>query len=320
MNPTLTIAIPTYNRAVYLDECLSALQRALPQSSDKLEILILDNDSTDDTGLVVSQYQNKMRIRYIKHDVNIGPDENFKKCIAEADGEYVWIFGDDDVFFQQSIKDILFLISEYKGIGVIHLKANNFMEIGDLHERETQLQYELIENKKSFIGKIHINISFITANIVKRAFIVDNLELSSVPNNNLGQVYWTLVAMIQAEKNIFISTELIGARQFNSGNYNFCKVFGENLTSLLKLINKYYDIKYVIKALNKRLLMIYYPANIARLRNNLSEVQYKQCFKIFYSSYKGSLYFWIFTFPAIILPKKAVFLIYKIAEFIRGKV
>ena len=83
--PLVTIAIPTYNRA---DSFLKgAIICALKQTYKDTEILMSNNSSTDDTDEVVKSF-NDPRIRYIKQENNIGPNNNFNFCINEARGKY----------------------------------------------------------------------------------------------------------------------------------------------------------------------------------------------------------------------------------------
>jgi len=92
--PLVTIAIPTYNRASgYLPQ---ALQCALRQTYQNLEIFISDNCSTDKTPALVSSISDP-RIRYFRHPKNIGGNNNFNFCIQEAKGKYLLLLHDDDM-------------------------------------------------------------------------------------------------------------------------------------------------------------------------------------------------------------------------------
>lgn len=315
----LTIAIPTFNRSKYLKQCLESLYLN-KIDYDKIEIVVLDNNSDDDTFTTVNSFSEKLNIKYIKNNTNIGPDENFKKCIKVASTKYVWIFGDDDIFFSNTIESILKILDEHRDVGVIHLKAVNFTNNNSIkNEKSKNLEYQLIKEKNEFVKYIHTNITFITANIVNKELILKNTDLSEIPNNNLGQVYWTLVSVLHLDNNIIVHSKLIGARQYNSGNYNFCEVFGNNFMETLYLLSKKYDMKSIIKIFKKRLLTVYFPANIVRLRNSLSNVKYDNCFKIFFKKYKYDIYFWLFTLPSMILPKKIALFIYNIAEYFKNK-
>jgi glycosyltransferase involved in cell wall biosynthesis len=91
--PLVTIGIPTYNRANgYLPE---ALESALAQSYPKLEILVSDNGSTDNTESVVRSYKDA-RIRYFRQQPSVTPNENFNFCLQQANGVYFLMLHDDD--------------------------------------------------------------------------------------------------------------------------------------------------------------------------------------------------------------------------------
>ena len=313
----LTIAIPTFNRAIYLRECLLSLQKNNIDTS-QIEIIVIDNHSEDNTQAVVMELQRDMAIKYIKNEKNIGPDENFKKCLKVASSQFVWIFGDDDLFKLNVINNVLNIIKEFHDIGLIHLRAENFTDNMENNSLEEVINYKLYENDAAFIKQVHTNITFLSANIVNKKIIFEYINLDEIPNNNLGQVYWSLIATIKAPRNVFINSKLIGARQYNSGNYNFCEVFGNNFIEILYIINEKFQIEKLIQVFKRRLLVMYFPANIARLRAGVSNVQYKNCFRIFYKNFHKNILFWLFTFPALVLPKSIVFKLYKFAEKLRN--
>jgi GT2 family glycosyltransferase len=89
----VTIGIPTYNRADgYLREALAA---ALAQTYPRLEIVVADNCSTDDTETVVAALGGD-RVRYVKHPTNLGAQGNYNSLVAMASGEYFLMLHDDD--------------------------------------------------------------------------------------------------------------------------------------------------------------------------------------------------------------------------------
>ena len=88
-----TIAIPTYNRAGFLRR---SLQAALSQTYEKVEVLVCDNASTDDTPSVVSEFG--ARVRYHRHDRNLGASPNFLSAPLLATGEFFsWLQDDDQI-------------------------------------------------------------------------------------------------------------------------------------------------------------------------------------------------------------------------------
>ena len=79
-NIILTISIPTYNRAIYLERCLHSICNQLT-SNIPVIIKVYDNDSTDNTYEVVKSFMDKYsQITYTKNEKNIGPDLNIGQC------------------------------------------------------------------------------------------------------------------------------------------------------------------------------------------------------------------------------------------------
>lgn len=97
-NPFFSIAIPTYNRAAKLR---FTLYNILRQDYTNYEIIVSDNNSTDDTEKVVTSFKTD-KIRYLRNKTNIGGIQNLKKAITHATGRYVFLHGDDDMILYKN--------------------------------------------------------------------------------------------------------------------------------------------------------------------------------------------------------------------------
>jgi len=109
----VTVAIPTYNRSGFLAE---AIESALCQTEQQFELLVIDNDSQDDTPQVVKSFKDQ-RIRYVRNDRNIGMIENWNKSINLARGQHVLILGDDDKLRPDFLEKSLSIHRRYPGLG-----------------------------------------------------------------------------------------------------------------------------------------------------------------------------------------------------------
>src|SRR5574344_946053 len=86
--PLLSICIPTYNRADYLDKTIQSivLQKEFATFPDKVELVISDNASTDNTEEIVAKYLLKYtNVHYYKNKNNIR-DKNFPLVLSRASG------------------------------------------------------------------------------------------------------------------------------------------------------------------------------------------------------------------------------------------
>ena len=90
--PFFTVGIPTFNRG---DSLRSAIKQLLQQSFSDFELIISDNASQDNTGSVVEAFKDD-RIKYIRHQNNIGALNNFRSIADQALGRYLVIHQDDD--------------------------------------------------------------------------------------------------------------------------------------------------------------------------------------------------------------------------------
>ena len=106
----LSICIPTYNRANFLNETIESIVSQITDDiKDKVEICISDNASIDNTDDVIKEWKKKspIRIVYHKNNKNLGADRNYLKVVEIANGKYCWFLGSDDKLKQGSIERIL---------------------------------------------------------------------------------------------------------------------------------------------------------------------------------------------------------------------
>jgi len=114
--PLVTIAMPTYNRADgYLTEALDA---ALAQTYSPLEILVSDNCSSDGTPDLMAEYDDP-RIRYVRHDTNLGAQGNFEYCLDAARGEFFVMLHDDDRMDPDFVETCVDALEGRRGVGYV---------------------------------------------------------------------------------------------------------------------------------------------------------------------------------------------------------
>lgn len=95
----LDIFLITYNRAKKLDKTLSQIL-AIDSPIKDFTITVIDNNSTDDTSLIVQKYQKtNPNLLYEKNKYNIGGNGNIARTFEKATKEYIWILCDDDNYF-----------------------------------------------------------------------------------------------------------------------------------------------------------------------------------------------------------------------------
>jgi glycosyltransferase involved in cell wall biosynthesis len=127
--PTVSIGIPTYNRADgYLQECLNS---ALNQSYSDIEIIVADNCSADNTEEIVKSFATA-RIRYYKHKNNIGPENNFNFCLDQANGTYFLLLHDDDLVDPDFVEVCMEAADYRTDIGIIRSGIRIIDSVGEI--------------------------------------------------------------------------------------------------------------------------------------------------------------------------------------------
>ncbi|MDO5527216.1 MAG: glycosyltransferase family 2 protein [Prevotella sp.] len=98
MKKILSIAIPTLNRAEYLKFTIEVFVTQLQPYADFVELVICSNACEDRTSDVVHEFERKYEfIRYKECDNRVSLGDNFKRTVDFSDGEFVILWGDDDI-------------------------------------------------------------------------------------------------------------------------------------------------------------------------------------------------------------------------------
>jgi glycosyltransferase involved in cell wall biosynthesis len=108
--PLVSVIIPNYNHARFLDE---RMQSVLGQTYQNIEVIILDDCSTDNSREVIEKYRSNPKVtKIVYNDTNSGsPFRQWKKGMELASGEIVWIAESDDhcedTFLEKLVKPLL---------------------------------------------------------------------------------------------------------------------------------------------------------------------------------------------------------------------
>jgi glycosyltransferase involved in cell wall biosynthesis len=121
--PKVVVCIPTYNSSQTIAETLESI---LSQTYTNIEILIIDNASTDDTVDIINSYALKdNRVELQAYQENIGGEGNFTRCIQLAYGDYTAIYHSDDVYTKTMIEQQVTFLEEYREAGAVFTLAND---------------------------------------------------------------------------------------------------------------------------------------------------------------------------------------------------
>ena len=298
--PLLTIAIPTYKRAKFLNLCLDSITKQIDANDVRIELLVSNNFSPDNTTEIVQKYITQgFKINYIINNENIGPDANIAQCFKEANGQFVVAFGDDDTFKEKAINFILEVLEKNYTCGFLYINNRNLHKIK--HEKFKLI--ELMQNKNKVLKRIALDITFISGNIVNKNYInFTNILIDK--NTNLNQVHIYLDAILHSNECIIINKKCINiGDSATDANYNVFNVFCINFN---KIFNKYKSLilnyKQINIFINNTLLIEMFSQQIIFRKDNnkfkIKEPNFNFNILLYYKSY---FLCWFLIFPLIIL-------------------
>lgn len=113
--PLVSILIPLYNHEFMV---ATAIESAISQTYSNIEIIVVDNCSTDNSFEVASSFLRKdSRIKCFRDEKNIGPVGNWIRCVELCSGEYVKIVFSDDWLSPNAIERYIAPMIERQDIG-----------------------------------------------------------------------------------------------------------------------------------------------------------------------------------------------------------
>jgi len=103
VEPLVSVVLPTYKRAHLLAQ---AIRSVLDQTHTHLELIVVDDNSPDDTAAVVQSFDDP-RIRYVKNDPNLKLPRALNRGFALARGDYLTWTSDDNLFIENAIEKMV---------------------------------------------------------------------------------------------------------------------------------------------------------------------------------------------------------------------
>ncbi|MEZ5949631.1 MAG: glycosyltransferase family A protein [Planctomycetaceae bacterium] len=147
----VSVVIPTFNRARFIGE---TLESALSQTWKALEVIVVDDGSTDDTRQIVEEFAARdERVRYF-HQANQGVSAARNHAIAQAQGEYVAFLDSDDLWHPWKLAIQMELLQAAPHVGMCWTNMDAISGTGELlslnYLRKMYSAYSLLPDGKLF--------------------------------------------------------------------------------------------------------------------------------------------------------------------------
>lgn len=142
----VSILIPVYNREELVKK---AIDSALSQTYENIEIIAVDNKSTDRTYEVLKEYDAKYKkVSVYQNEENIGPVRNWKKCLEYSSGEFIKILFSDDWIDKTFVEKCMETLSANEDVGFVYTRTyvtdghRKWLYINDTQGRKERRYFE----------------------------------------------------------------------------------------------------------------------------------------------------------------------------------
>lgn len=130
--PLVSIIIPNYHHEIYLKQCLDS---AFSQTYPNIEVIFLDNCSSDNSVNVAKKYLNK-GLRICRNIYNIFNYSYRILSDALADGDYMMLLPADDYILPDFVSKCIEVMEKYPNVGYVHTERDFVTEDGELLESD----------------------------------------------------------------------------------------------------------------------------------------------------------------------------------------
>lgn len=227
--PKVSIALCTYNGQKFLGKQLDSL---VGQTYQNLELIIVDDNSTDETHKILSDYARRFQfIQVYQNEFNLGFVKNFEKAVKFCDGDFIAISDQDDIWELNKIET---LINE--------IEDNDLVYHGSLfiNENDKPIQDLKLSDKTNLYSN-QSNLYFLFNNSISghaSMFKKELLEYALPFDERFYYDWWLAFVASSIGKIKYVDKLLVKYRQHN---HNISGILAEKIKDKSKFGNKYFD-------------------------------------------------------------------------------
>lgn len=214
----VSIIIPLYNQKQFVAD---AIESALAQTFDNIEIIVVNDGSTDSPDEILNKYKDNIKLVYQK---NKGLAAARNRGLLESKGEYVQFLDADDILFHDKIERQIAIINKYNGdinvipyCGYINVHNNDF-------DSSKDFEYQKVENmvNNPILKIIDLKIRFplpIHTALLNKNLLKNNGGFDEDMKANEDRLFWTR-ACLNGCRFIYDNTYSVKYRKHSSSMTN----------------------------------------------------------------------------------------------------
>lgn len=248
MQPLISVIVPIYNVAPYLHECIDSI---INQTYKNIEVILVDDGSTDNSGKICDEYAKKDRRMVVIHQENQGVNLARTNGLNIAKGDYIgYVDGDDWIepeMYEHLLNKILETDADFIDSGLIKQDKNK--KISYLPKRKSSktinldidIRYKIIKNL--LIDNIS-NSYYITPNICSKLIKKDiQKKAQQKVGNNIthGEDLICTLYLLEFSSKIAYTNKYYYNYRFREGSITKQNNLVEIIPELIKMMNEVYN-------------------------------------------------------------------------------
>lgn len=198
----LSIAIPSHNKSFLLDQAIKSILKE-PGLGKLIEIVISDNSLNNEVeNLFLKNYKKYEFIKYFKSQEYECLDSNVNRCVELSTGEYVWIFGDDDLIVPGILADLISFLKD-KNPNLLVLNSKSFRNNQLIEDSRRPLSLKTVYNENEndqFLIDMAGYLTYVGAILVRK-----DLWISYYDKSKIGTFFSHIVCLsrIKSKRKVY---------------------------------------------------------------------------------------------------------------------
>lgn len=214
--PTVTVVVISYNNAHFIAQTIESI---LAQTGVSFELLVFDDNSTDDTAAILETYCDRPNFHYEVNAENLGAIGNFNKSVERGRGRYVVTLGSDDIMYPGHLHSLVSAMESHPEVALAYTQCNWINEEGGLIKRAVHPGHapeSYAGNRDEVIDLLRYDNYITPSGVMLRRSIFDQIRLPSggltIPDMLAGDwELWIRIAR-NAPNFIFLNQASVGYR------------------------------------------------------------------------------------------------------------
>ncbi|MTJ08765.1 glycosyltransferase family 2 protein [Anabaena sp. UHCC 0204] len=241
MNPEVSVIIPAYNTEKYIAK---AIESVLQQTLNNLELIVVDDSSSDDTVAIASSFADP-RVKVLVNSENLGAAATRNRAISEATGKWIAVLDSDDWYAPERLEKLVQIASTEKAdmiaddLYLIRQCENAPWSTLITESRESICTTKQIDPvyfvETDVYGKrgLHLGIS---KPMFRQDFLIQN-QIQYDPSVRMGQDFWLSLTGLVRGARFFLVPEPYYFYLSRSGSL----VYGSKVERLIQSCHKFVD-------------------------------------------------------------------------------